>query len=93
GLAAINSSQNNEATLMAKFRNQLPHRLGPMNHPCMNCGAMRWAEERTAENIRTGAEKYLNCCQYGAVTLPLRFMPGGPLPPELMKLYTGADTG
>ncbi|KAH9807487.1 hypothetical protein DFH28DRAFT_895723 [Melampsora americana] len=93
GLAAINTNHNNEATLMAKFPGQLPYRLGPMDHTCKNCGALRWGEERSKENIRLGSESYLNCCQYGAVTLPLRFMPGGPLPPELLHLYTASDTG
>ncbi|KAH9809620.1 hypothetical protein DFH28DRAFT_838524, partial [Melampsora americana] len=92
GLAAVNNIQNNEAALMAKFHGQLPYRLGPMNHACKNCRALRWGEERNRENIRLGSKWYLNCCQYGAVTLPLHFMPGGPLPPELMRLYTGADS-
>ncbi|KAH9807712.1 hypothetical protein DFH28DRAFT_913105, partial [Melampsora americana] len=91
GLAAPNSSQNNEPALMAKFQGELPYRLGPMNHPCKSCGALRWGEERTKENVRVGTEAYLNCCQYGAVTLPLKDMPDGPLPAELMQLYTGAD--
>ncbi|KAH9824121.1 hypothetical protein DFH28DRAFT_879213, partial [Melampsora americana] len=91
GLAAQNSKQNNKKDLMAKFRGSLPYRLNPMTHSCKNCGALRWSEERTKENIRIDSESYLNCCQYGAVTLPLHYMPGGPLPPQLMDLYTGAD--
>ncbi|KAH9808796.1 hypothetical protein DFH28DRAFT_907723 [Melampsora americana] len=93
GLAANKRSQNNEAALIAKFQGQLPYRLGPMNHSCQNCGALRWGEERTKENIRINSEAYLNCCQYGAVTLPLKDMPEGPLPAELMEMYTGADEG
>ncbi|KAH9814388.1 hypothetical protein DFH28DRAFT_894906 [Melampsora americana] len=93
GLAASNSSQNTEALLTQKFKGQLPFRLGPMTHPCEHCGALRFSEERRKENIRLGKELYLNCCQYGAVTLPLKFMPGGPLPPELLALYTGCDDG
>ncbi|KAH9823006.1 hypothetical protein DFH28DRAFT_862805, partial [Melampsora americana] len=62
GLAAQNSKHNTEIDLMKKFRGQLPYRLGPMSHCCRNCGALRWGEERTKENIRTGSESYLNCC-------------------------------
>ncbi|KAH9808556.1 hypothetical protein DFH28DRAFT_908678 [Melampsora americana] len=93
GPAAISSAENNERHLMAKFPGQLPFRLGSMSHVCENCGAKRWSEERTKTNMASGREAYLNCCQYGAVTLPLRFMPGGPLPEELMQLFTGADDG
>ncbi|KAH9816142.1 hypothetical protein DFH28DRAFT_874497, partial [Melampsora americana] len=48
--------------------------LGPMTHPCAHCGALRFNEERSKDNIRLGKELYLNCCQYGAVTLPLKYM-------------------
>ncbi|KAH9813480.1 hypothetical protein DFH28DRAFT_896461 [Melampsora americana] len=91
GLACFNSSQNTEPLLLKKFEGQLPYRLGEMSHVCYHCGALRWGEERSKENIRSNKELYLNCCQYGAVTLPLKFMPGGPLPEELMLLYTGSD--
>ncbi|KAH9809484.1 hypothetical protein DFH28DRAFT_904825 [Melampsora americana] len=90
GLAALNSSQNNEAELCRKFPGQLPFRLGPMTYPCVHCGALRFSEERSKENLRLGKDLYLNCCQYGAVTLPLKFMPGGPLPDELLDLFTGS---
>ncbi|KAH9806970.1 hypothetical protein DFH28DRAFT_918300, partial [Melampsora americana] len=93
GLAAINSSQNTEAALVQKFAGQLPFRLGPMTHACEHCGALRFSGERSKENLRLDKELYLNCCQYGAVTLPLKFMPGGPLPPELLELYTNSDDG
>ncbi|KAH9814703.1 hypothetical protein DFH28DRAFT_892393, partial [Melampsora americana] len=76
GLAASNSSQNTEAALLKKFAGQLPFRLGPMTHACVHCGALRFSEERSKENQRAGKGWYLNCCQYGAVTLPLKFMPG-----------------
>ncbi|KAH9820329.1 hypothetical protein DFH28DRAFT_852883, partial [Melampsora americana] len=91
GLAASNSSENTETKLNRKFDGQLPFRLGPMTHPCDHCGALRFSKERNKENIRLERELYLNCCQYGAVTLPLKFMPGGPLPAELLQLYTGSD--
>ncbi|KAH9807851.1 hypothetical protein DFH28DRAFT_869826, partial [Melampsora americana] len=92
-LAASNSSQNTEAILNSKFDGQLPFWLGPMTHSCDHCGALRFSEERNKENSRLGRELYLNYCQYGAVTLPLKFMPGGPLPPELFELYTGSHDG
>ncbi|KAH9811377.1 hypothetical protein DFH28DRAFT_900668 [Melampsora americana] len=93
GLAALNSKQNTEALLTQKFKGQLPFRLGPMEHSCVNCGALRFGEEQCQENIQLGKELYLHCCKYGAVTLPLKFMLGGPLPPELLQLYTGSDDG
>ncbi|KAH9814081.1 hypothetical protein DFH28DRAFT_895136 [Melampsora americana] len=91
GLACVNSKQNTEPMLMRKFEGQLPYRLGPMDHSCYHCGALRWGEERSKESLRLRKELYLNCCQYGAVTLPLKFMPGGLLPPQLLQLYTGSD--
>ncbi|KAH9811757.1 hypothetical protein DFH28DRAFT_900102, partial [Melampsora americana] len=93
GLAAANSSQNTEYELKRKFKDQLPFQLGPMTHPCDHCGALRFSEERSKDNFRLSRNLYLNCCQYGAVTLPLKFMPGGPLPPELLELYIGSDDG
>ncbi|KAH9813284.1 hypothetical protein DFH28DRAFT_897114 [Melampsora americana] len=90
GLAACTSRENTEAELYRKFPGQLPFRLGPMTNPCVHCGALRFSEERSKDNIRLARDLYLNCCQYGAVTLPLKFMPGGPLPDELLDLYTGS---
>ncbi|KAH9815993.1 hypothetical protein DFH28DRAFT_871831, partial [Melampsora americana] len=93
GLAAPTALDNNEDFLLNRFPGQLPYSLGPMNHVCIHCKALRWGEERTKLNIKNSEEIYMNCCQYGDVKLPMADFDGPPLPPDLLELFTSSSKG
>lgn len=93
GLAAPQVINNNEASLLTRFPGELPHYLGRMDHVCMHCKALRWGQERTQENVMNQQERYMNCCQYGDVTLPMADFDGPPLTIDLFDLFTESSQG
>ncbi|EGG13209.1 uncharacterized protein MELLADRAFT_58373 [Melampsora larici-populina 98AG31] len=91
GLAVPTVLDNTEASLLNRFPGELPYYLGRMNHVCMHCKALRWGQERTKENVRNREEKYMNCCQYGDLKLPMADFDGPPLPDDLFELFTSSS--
>ncbi|EGG08986.1 uncharacterized protein MELLADRAFT_34736 [Melampsora larici-populina 98AG31] len=91
GLAVRNPSENAEISILRRFPRQIPHYLGPQDHVCQHCGAFRWGQERTQQNIKDKKEVYTNCCQKGDVKLPIADFDGDPIPDYLRHLLIAND--
>lgn len=58
-----------EAKILARFKNEVPHSLGPMNDRCAFCGALHWRYERRADAKKNEPHIFSKCCQQGGVNL------------------------
>lgn len=96
GPAITSEVMGTEEVLLRRFGNEIPFNIGRQNDQCTKCGAFRWKLERRAKDRNNLSAVYSNCCQQGAVDLPLRYFPedvGEQVPEFYHALLTGLDEG
>lgn len=96
GPAARTEALGSQINLLTRFANEIPHRIGRADDQCSACGAHRWKIERTVKDANRLRATYGNCCQHGAVELPMRYFSEDvehEVPEFYHQLLTSEDDG
>lgn len=97
-MAVENPGEDSEQSLLRRFPNDIPSNVGACTDPCASCEARHWILERTvrAQAHPEVPHSYSNCCQQGAIDLPLRHFQsdvGEVVPPFHKALLINNDEG
>ena len=94
GLAIHSPAERSEASLLRRFKNEIPYNVGHRDDPCKSCDALHWKLERTVRTQNHQHTSYSTCCQQGAVQLPMHYFPDDPqkeIPGFYKDLLSGSD--